>query len=152
MAHRRLGNVKDALEAHRQALKIQQEQGDVAGEASTRHALALAYEEMGQTERAAAYYEWALRLRRKIKDEAGEAITCYNLSKLYKRLGYLDEAEELLARTVAIEEQANHPDYPKDEAELAALRARRRGEEPGSRDTSRWHQEPPIPGGGTTGE
>jgi len=67
-----------------------------------------------------------LRLRQEAADRVGEAITSYNLAKLYDRKGYLREAEALLTRTVEIEERINHPDLPKDQAELSDLRARRR--------------------------
>jgi len=48
------------------------------------------------------------------------------LARLYERMGYLREAEALLSRAVDLEVIFHHPDVGKDEAELAALRARRR--------------------------
>jgi tetratricopeptide (TPR) repeat protein len=126
MAQRRLGLFKDALKSHRAALEIRTREADKTGEASTRHALALVYEEIGENEKALTFYEWALRLRREVMDRPGEAVTCYNLAKLYLRIGYLQEGEALMARAVEIEELTGHPDHAKDEVELAAIREKRR--------------------------
>ncbi len=109
------------LSALRQALH------DRAGEAVTRHALAMVYEALGEPERAIAAYETTLWLRQQLDDRPGEALTCYNLARMYERLGYLREAEALLSRAVDLEALFHHPNVAADEAALVALRARRRG-------------------------
>jgi tetratricopeptide (TPR) repeat protein len=84
---------------------------------------------LGDKGQALAYYEQALPLSRQVGDRWGESITCYNMGLIYADLGDLAQAEQLLMRTVELDEAIDHPDLESDRAALEEVRKRLRGKE-----------------------
>ena len=71
------------------------------------------------------YYKQALVLRRQLGIRRGERNTCYNMAKIYRSLGDLAEAEQLLQRTVELDEAIGHPDLTRDRAMLEQVQQER---------------------------
>ena len=85
--HDRLGQPQQALEHYAQALPIQRETGDQAGEATTLNNIGAVHDRLGQPQRALEHYAQALPIRRETGDRAGEAVTRYNVAMIYRAQG-----------------------------------------------------------------
>ena len=78
-----LGDKKKALAFYNQALPLQRDVGDRAGEATTLNNIGLVYSSLGDKKKALAFYNQALPLRRDVGDRAGEATTLSNIGRVY---------------------------------------------------------------------
>ena len=121
-----LGEKAQALEYYEQALNLRRQIGDKAGEATTLNNIGRIYSALGEKGKTLGYYEQALLLRRQVGDRWGESITCYNMAMVYRGLGDLAAAEQLLQRTVELDEAIAHPDLASDRAMLERVRQERR--------------------------
>jgi tetratricopeptide (TPR) repeat protein len=81
---------------------------------------------LGEKAQALAYYEQALPLSRQVGDRWGESITCYNMAMVYRDLEDLAAAEQLLLRTVELDEASGRPALASDRAMLEQVRQERR--------------------------
>ncbi|MCE7983868.1 MAG: hypothetical protein DYG89_22060 [Caldilinea sp. CFX5] len=121
-----LGEKGQALAYYEQALPLWRQVGDKAGEATTLNNIGGVYAALGEKEKALGYYEQALPLSRQVGDRWQESITCYNMAMVHRSLGDLAMAEQLLLRTVELDEAIGHPDLASDRAMLERVRQERR--------------------------
>jgi tetratricopeptide (TPR) repeat protein len=121
-----LGEKEKALAYYEQALPLWRQVGDKAGEATTLNNIGGVYDALGKKAQALAYYEQALPLRRQVGDRWGESVTCYNMAMVYRDLEDLAAAEQLLQRTVDLDEAIGHPDLASDRAMLEQVQQERR--------------------------
>ncbi|MEU7927705.1 tetratricopeptide repeat protein, partial [Micromonospora sp. NPDC049107] len=124
--YNQLGDGERALAYLGQALPIQREVGDRAGEAITLSNIGAAYERLGDAERALAYYGQALPIRREVDDRVGEAVIRFNVARIHRAAGHLDQAIRELELVVELDQQLGHPDLASDTAMLDLLREERR--------------------------
>ena len=73
------GRYAEALETYEQALAIQREVGDRAGEGTTLANIGLVYDRQGRYDEALEAYEQALAIQREVGDRAGEGTTLNNI-------------------------------------------------------------------------
>ena len=119
------GDKQQALIHYQQALILRRKTGNKAGEATTLNNIGRIYSTFGDKQQALVYYKQALVLRRQLGIRRGERNTCYNMAKIYRSLGDLAEAEQLLQRTVELDEAIGHPDLTRDRAMLEQVRQER---------------------------
>jgi tetratricopeptide (TPR) repeat protein len=86
------------------------------------------YDALGDKAQALQYYEQALPIQRQVGDRWGESVTCFNIGMIYANLGDLARAEQMLMRTVELDEAIGHPDLASDRAVLEQVRSMMRGE------------------------
>ena len=103
-----LGQTGRAIELYEQALAIDRETGERAGEAIHLGNLANSYADLGQTERAIDLYEQALAIARETGDQAGEAIHLGNLASSYANLGQITQAIDLYEQALTIDRQVGY--------------------------------------------
>jgi tetratricopeptide (TPR) repeat protein len=121
-----LGEKAQALAYYEQALTLSRQVGDKRGEATTLNNIGLVYSALGEKAQALAYYEQALPLSRQVGDRWQESVTCYNMAMVYRDLGDLAAAEQLLLRTVELDEAIGRPALASDRATLEWVRQERR--------------------------
>jgi tetratricopeptide (TPR) repeat protein len=99
----RAGDAQRAANTYlRQALMLQIELGDHAGEAEVLNALGVAYDRLGKTVEAVRQYRDAAELREKLGDRSGLADTLHNLGWVLLAQGDLAGAEAAFARALSI--------------------------------------------------
>jgi len=121
-----LGDKPQALAYYEQALTLRRQVGDKGGEATTLNNLGGVYTDLGDKPQALAYCEQALPLLQQVGDGWGESTTCYNMAMLHRSLGDLAAAEQLLLRTVELDEAIGHPNLASDRSMLEQVREERR--------------------------
>jgi tetratricopeptide (TPR) repeat protein len=87
-----LGEVAEAMRLYHGALKMYEEVGDRAGQATTLNNIGTVYYGMGQPEQALKYYQQALPLREEVGDWDGLAATLDNIGTVYHSIGQPDLA------------------------------------------------------------
>jgi CHAT domain-containing protein/Tfp pilus assembly protein PilF len=99
LAYRALSRYEKAIGYYEQALPVNREVKDRAGEGLALNNLALVYQALSQYEKAISYYEQALAIHREVKNRAGEGVTLNNLgaasraqSQYEKAIGYYEQA------------------------------------------------------------
>ncbi|MDQ3014012.1 MAG: tetratricopeptide repeat protein, partial [Acidobacteriota bacterium] len=90
------GNYEAALDYYQRSLKIEEENGDVAGVASSLHQLGRVQQERGDYEATLDYYQRSLKIAKEIGDMAGVASSQGQIGKLLTETGHYAEAFELL--------------------------------------------------------
>ena len=90
--YRALSQYAQALASYEQALVMQREVGDRAGEGRTLINLGEAYQALSQYAQALASYEQALVMQREVGDRAGEGTTLTNLGGVYDALSQYAQA------------------------------------------------------------
>lgn len=91
-AHRRSGEHRLAVDAHREALALLREAGDRRGEALTLNNLALALAHAGDDAAALDHFEEALGILRELGDEQREGQVFANLGLMHGRRGRREQA------------------------------------------------------------
>jgi tetratricopeptide (TPR) repeat protein len=104
-----LGEVDEAIRLNLSALKMHEEVGDRAGQATTLNNIGLVYHSTGQPDQALEYFNQALPIRIEVGDRAGESVTRYNLAMIYRAQGKLREAVEELRQVVQLDELVQSP-------------------------------------------
>ncbi len=99
-----LGRVDEALLAHREALAIFREIGQLQAAAHVEANLGWLYLHRGDLERAARFFEPPLRAFRSGSDSHGEASTLYLGARIARRQGRLDEARGRVEEVLRIVE------------------------------------------------
>ena len=98
--------------------------GDKGGEATTLNNIGAGLLRPGRRSRQALeYLEQALPLRRQVGDKGGEAATLHRIATVAIASGDLEQAAELLAAVIDLEESIDHPDLEAHREELAAVHA-----------------------------
>jgi tetratricopeptide (TPR) repeat protein len=100
-----LGEKRQALEYHEQALSLRRQVGDRAGEATTLNNIGRVYDALGKKRMALKYYEQALGLVRQVSDRAGEAAALNNIGHVYSALGDKREALEYYEQALLLRRQ-----------------------------------------------
>jgi tetratricopeptide (TPR) repeat protein len=119
--HHSLGDRQQALHYYQQALPIQREVGDRAGEATTLNNIGGVHNGLGDRQQALHYYQQALPIRREVGDRSGEATTRFNIAMVHRAQGELDQAITELELVVDLDRQTQHPDLQADTAALTSL-------------------------------
>jgi tetratricopeptide (TPR) repeat protein len=97
-----IGDYPTALTYLEQALAIQQEIGDRAGEGATLNNIATTYHAIGDYPIALTYLEQALAIQQEIGERAGEGATLNNISQIYDARGDYEGALTYLKQSLAI--------------------------------------------------
>ncbi len=97
-----LGEARQAIDYHEQALAIAREIGDRPGEGAELGNLGNAYSDLGDPWKAIGYYEQALAIDREIGDRRGEGNLLGNLGYVYATLGDPRKAIEFHEQALAI--------------------------------------------------
>jgi hypothetical protein len=121
--HAGLGDMKHALE-YEQALSVQRDVGDRAGEGITFNDIGEAHFKLGDTKRALEYYERALPILRDVGYRAGEATVLFNLGNVAEKNGDIVAAIDLVTQAVKIDEAIESPELAERRAHLEALHAK----------------------------
>jgi tetratricopeptide (TPR) repeat protein len=100
--HHALGEIRQAIELHEQALSINRDLGSSDGEAVNLGNLGLCYAALGETHRAIELHERALAIDRRIGSREGEAADLGNLGLCYTALGETRRAIELHEEALVI--------------------------------------------------
>ncbi|HPS91472.1 MAG TPA: tetratricopeptide repeat protein [Methanothrix sp.] len=101
----RKGDYEAAREKFENAMKIMQQIGDQAGEASTWHQLATIDLNKGDYEAAREKFETAMKIRQQIGDQAGEASTWHQLATIDLNKGDYEAAREKFETAMKIRQQ-----------------------------------------------
>lgn len=104
-ALRVLGKPADALRYYQQALPIQQEASDRAGEAATLSNIGLVHHNRGNLDQALHHYQQALTISQEVGDRAGEATTLNNIGKVHHDRGEPDQALDYLQQVLLIKRE-----------------------------------------------
>jgi tetratricopeptide (TPR) repeat protein len=104
-ANRLLGNARQAVEYHKQALAISVEIGDHHGEEQDLGSLGLAYACLGETRQAVEYYEQALGVSRELGDQRDEGNWLVSLGQAYAEMGNVQMAIEYYEQALGISKQ-----------------------------------------------
>jgi tetratricopeptide (TPR) repeat protein len=113
-----LGEVAEAMRLYHDALKMYEDAGDRAGQATTLNNIGGVYHSIGQPDKALGYYHQALLITEEVGDRAGESVTRYNLAMIYRAQGKLREAVEELKQVVQLDQLLQNPDLESDRAML----------------------------------
>ncbi len=116
LAHSNLGDPRQAINAHEQALTIGQEMSNPKIEATALNGLGMAYKDLGETHRSIEYYEQALLIVRPLGDRRAEGSILGNLGIAYKNLGDIAKSTELYKEALSIAQETGNR-----RAELASL-------------------------------
>jgi DNA-binding SARP family transcriptional activator/tetratricopeptide (TPR) repeat protein len=108
--HAQVGDYDTAVTFCEQALPLQRELGDRAGEGATLDSLGYAHHHLGDYRRAADRYEQALDVRRKIGHRYGEAGTLTRLGDTYHATGDIHAAHDVWRQALTIYEQLGERD------------------------------------------
>ncbi|MGW1493552.1 BTAD domain-containing putative transcriptional regulator [Streptomyces sp. NPDC002402] len=123
VAHWRLGQFAEGVEAASEALEISRRSSDRQHEAISVGRLGLLYGALGDIAEALSFLEQAVVLRKQSGDEVGEAESWTNLSPVYRWLGRFSEAAAAAERAVSINQRIGTHDNEKMALiELAATR------------------------------
>jgi tetratricopeptide (TPR) repeat protein len=103
LAYAALGEARNAIEYHEQALAIAREIGDKRGEGADLGNLGNDCADLGEARKAIECYEQRLVIARDIGDKRGEAYGCWNLGLEYEKEGDLELAVDLMRICVEFE-------------------------------------------------
>jgi tetratricopeptide (TPR) repeat protein len=106
--HRQLGNYEQSLAAFLEAMRIDEERGNLQGLAFTLNNMANLQVVMRDFPQAAATLERALAIYRPTNDELSISACLNNLSSVYKHLGQFEVAIDYAQRALAIKERLGH--------------------------------------------
>ncbi len=98
----RNGQYPEALQAYRQVLSIESDNGNNPGVGRALNSLGGLYYEQDQYYQALDVYLGSLAIRRQIKDKLGEARTLYNLGLVYQELNQNTKAQKAFSQAMAI--------------------------------------------------
>ena len=105
VAYRSIGEVQKAEDFLRKALKLTEEDENLAGiKASVLHELGYTYRNLGEWDKAIALYNQSLEIKERIGDVQGKAATLHQLAGIYANKGDVDEAIALYNQSLEIEE------------------------------------------------
>jgi tetratricopeptide (TPR) repeat protein len=102
LAQFRNGQYPEALQAYRQVLSIESDNGNNLGVARTLNSLGGLYYEQEQYYQALDIYLGSLAIRRQMKDKLGEARTLYNLGLVYQELNQNTKAQKAFNQAMTI--------------------------------------------------
>ena len=97
-----MGDYKQALENHMDALQLQEELGDKRSIASTLHNLGHTHHYLGQYETALEYYKKAKEIRIQIEDKKGLSYTLLLIGIIHQTFNQPEKARELLETSLEI--------------------------------------------------
>lgn len=103
-----LGDIKKAIECHKQALKISKEVGDICREGHDLGNLGNTYILLGDSKKSIEYYKQALKIFRKIGYRQEEGKTLEGLGIAYNFLGEPREAIEYLEQALKISKETEN--------------------------------------------
>ena len=109
-----------------QALVIQQEMGDLHGEAYNLGTLALLHHRRGQFQHSIQLYEQAIDCARTVGDKTSEGVFLGNLGEVLTDTAQFETAEDVLGRAIGICDTAIPPAAGSFRASLALLMGRMR--------------------------
>ncbi len=112
IVHRQTKQFEAAEQAYRQALAIEVQRKNQAGEARSLSELGNLYKEMGRLEEAVAFYQQAADIDVELKDLAKEGIRRNNLANTFIKLERYDEARRELHRAIACKKPYGHVATP----------------------------------------
>lgn len=95
----------EALELFEQALNLQREIGDRAGEGATLNNIGLTYTGLSQYSQALDFSQQALDIRREIGYRPGESTTLNNIGLTYARLGQYEQAVDFYQQALIISQE-----------------------------------------------
>ncbi|NOR78455.1 MAG: tetratricopeptide repeat protein [Methanophagales archaeon] len=99
------GELDNALEYHRKALKLDEELGIKEGIAAALGNIGNVYQIKGELDNALGYYEKALKLDEELGSKEGIAIALGNIGNLYRIKGELDNALEYYEKALKLNEE-----------------------------------------------
>jgi tetratricopeptide (TPR) repeat protein len=102
------GKLKEALQYHQQALKIDREIGSKKGEASDLGNIGNVYEIQGKLKEAFQYHQQALKIHQEIGSKKGEASDLCNIGNVYQIKGKLKEALQYYQQALKIDREIGH--------------------------------------------
>ncbi len=100
-----IGDYDAAMKYLAQALTIQKQIGDKAGEGTTLGNIATAYHDQGDYDSAMKYMEQSLTIYQQIGNKAGEGATLNNISQIYNARGDYETALRYLQQALTIYQQ-----------------------------------------------
>jgi tetratricopeptide (TPR) repeat protein len=121
--HDGLGEPGKALNHYHQALPIQREVGDRAGEAATLNNIALVSLDAGDAEGALASFLEVGEILREVGDRRNEGTLRSSVAMVLAQLGRVTEAIEQQRSAVQLAEATRDPSLPEFRAFLDQLRA-----------------------------
>jgi tetratricopeptide (TPR) repeat protein len=107
-ARRVLGEVAEAMRLYQDALKMYEEVGDRAGQATTLNNIGMVYYGTGQPDKALEYYQQALPITEEVGDRAGQASTLNNIGMVYYGTGQPAQALEYYQQALPLMEQVGN--------------------------------------------
>jgi tetratricopeptide (TPR) repeat protein len=106
--YRLLGKFGQAIDQYDQALAIDRQIGDRAGEATDLGSLGNCHYELGQIPLAIDLYQQALAISQEVGHRQSEAVHLGNLANCYRDLGQVDEAIDLYKKALAIAQEVGY--------------------------------------------
>jgi tetratricopeptide (TPR) repeat protein len=122
-AYAALGETRQAIDYHQQALAIAREIGDRRGEGTDLGNLGKAYADVGETRQAIDYYQQALAISRDIGDRGSEGTWLANLGIAYEKLSEPARAREYWTQALSIFEAIEDPNAEEVRGWLKELEA-----------------------------
>lgn len=104
----RLGRYEEALTHYSEALAVQRELGDTAGEGSTLTNLGVTYARLGRWPEAIEHFQRAIAIHRIVGNRTAEADTHGNLGDAFAHLGDLEAALEQNQLQLALAREIGH--------------------------------------------
>jgi DNA-binding SARP family transcriptional activator/tetratricopeptide (TPR) repeat protein len=117
--HARIGDGANALAYCRQALTVQEELGDLNGQATTLDSLGYAHHLLGRHDEAMDCYRSAIALYRSLGDRYYEADTLVHLGDAHDVVGAVEAARAAWRHALQILEQLQHTEADRVRAKLA---------------------------------
>ena len=112
MVHRRAQQFDQAEHAYRQALALEVQQQNRAGEASTLSELGILYQAMGRLEEAVTFHRQAADIDTTLGDLINEGRSRNNLANTLLQLQRYDDARRELQRAIECNEPFGHAAAP----------------------------------------
>lgn len=97
-----MGNFKEALNYHKEDLRIAEEVGDRAQVGRACSGLGCAFRSIDDFKRAIEYHSLHLSIAKKLGDSTAEGTGYLNLGSAHQSLGYLEEAKEYYKKSLRI--------------------------------------------------
>ena len=107
-AYHELSQYDKALSFYQQALPIQKQVGDRAGEARALYSIGSAYYSLSQSDKALIYFQQALPIRKQEGDRAGEARTLFYIGLSYDSLSQYDKALNFYQQALPVVRQVSN--------------------------------------------
>ncbi|MDY7077556.1 MAG: tetratricopeptide repeat protein, partial [Chloroflexota bacterium] len=99
------GDLDRALALYQESLQIDEQIGDIQGQAASLHQMAQVYLTQGDLDRALALYQESLQIKEQIGDIKGKAASLSNMAQVYLTRGDLDRALALYQESLQLLEQ-----------------------------------------------